>query len=295
MSLIAVAWRAHPEYPFIMIMNRDEAHDRPTVPAAWNETDGLRWVGGRDEVCGGTWFGATESGRYAAVTAWRGTGDVQAGTATRGTLPLDFLKSDAEPVQHARGFMRAKPDCAPFNLVIGTTRDVFYAGSRSKLPLALTPGVHTISNGLLDEHWPKNDWLNNAFGAYVRDSGGYRMLLDCFTTVNFAVKDRELGLKVEPNATAEELAAGCFALLGDTTIYNADLPSTGVSPEEEERLSAVFVLGEKHGTRASTVLVLSREGDSWFEERTFDASGDETGRSVHTWALPAGAFAGGED
>ncbi|WP_085314782.1 NRDE family protein [Derxia lacustris] len=295
MSLIAIAWRAHPEYPFIMIMNRDEAHDRPTTPAAWHEADGLRWVGGQDGVAGGTWFGATEQGRYAAVTSWRGVGDAPAGSLSRGKLPLDFLASDAEPVQHARGFMRAKPDCNPFNLVVGTTRDVFYAGSRSKLPLALTPGIHTISNGLLDEHWPKNDWLNNAFGAYVRDSGGYRMLLDCFTGMAFATEGRDLGLKVAPNATAEELADGCFALLSDTTIYAEGLPNTGISREEEERLSAVFVLGEQHGTRASTVLVLSREGDSWFEERSFDASGAETGRAVHKFALPAGAFAGGED
>lgn len=295
MSIIAIAWRAHPEFPFVMIMNRDEVHDRPTSPADWHEADGLRWVGGQDEVAGGTWFAATAAGRYAAVTSWRGDAESAPAASSRGKLPLDFLASDAEPVQHARGFMRAKPDCGPFNLIVGTARDVFYAGSRSKLPLALTPGIHTISNGLLDEQWPKNEWLDNAFGAYMRDSGGYRMLLDRFTSMKFAVQERELGLNVVANANAEELADGCFALLGDTTTYSQRLPDTGVGPEEEERLSALFVLGEKHGTRSSSVLVLSREGDSWFEERRFDPTGAETGRSVHKFELPAGVFSGGED
>lgn len=294
MSLIAIAWRAHPDYPCIVVMNRDEAHDRPTRPAAWH--DGApRWLGGEDGVHGGTWLGVTENGRFGAVTAFRDGAPPAADATTRGRLPLDFLASDAEPVQHARGFVRSRGTSGPFNLLVGTPRDVFYAGSRSKLPLALTPGIHTLSNGLLDEHWPKNDWMNNAFGAYVRDSGGYRMLLDGFTSLAHATAGREPAVRALPAASPQELAEGAFGLLGDTTLYTDGLPDTGVGAAEEMRLSATFVLGAAHGTRTSTVLVFARDAASWFEERSFDPLGEETGRVSHEWTMPAAVWSGGED
>ncbi len=40
MCLIAVAWQAHPDYPLIVLANRDEFHARPAAPARSGEPSG---------------------------------------------------------------------------------------------------------------------------------------------------------------------------------------------------------------------------------------------------------------
>ena len=54
MCLLAFAINQHPDYPFILIANRDEFFDRPTLPLhRWQ--DHQRIIGGRDEEAGGSW------------------------------------------------------------------------------------------------------------------------------------------------------------------------------------------------------------------------------------------------
>jgi uncharacterized protein with NRDE domain len=63
------------------------------------------------------------------------------------------------------------------------------------------------------------------------------------------------------------------------------LPDTGFGRELERALSPIFTRGERYGTRSSTVLLIDRGGLAVFTERTFDASGTETGRVRHDFAL----------
>ena len=54
MCLALVAWQSHPDYPLVVVTNRDEFYARRTRPAAWwGQTVSL--LGGRDEEAGGTW------------------------------------------------------------------------------------------------------------------------------------------------------------------------------------------------------------------------------------------------
>ncbi|MCE7896984.1 MAG: hypothetical protein DYH19_09470, partial [Gammaproteobacteria bacterium PRO8] len=55
MCLVAIAWRAHPRYPLIIVANRDEDHGRPAAPAAW-WPDASQVFGGRDLRAGGSWL-----------------------------------------------------------------------------------------------------------------------------------------------------------------------------------------------------------------------------------------------
>src|SRR3546814_13807413 len=55
-DLVAHAWQVHPDWPLILIGNRDEFHDRPSAPLGpWDDGSGI--VAGRDLQAGGTWMG----------------------------------------------------------------------------------------------------------------------------------------------------------------------------------------------------------------------------------------------
>jgi uncharacterized protein with NRDE domain len=80
-----------------------------------------------------------------------------------------------------------------------------------------------------------------------------------------------------------------FSLLGDSSqADDDDLPESGVSRAWERILSAPFIVHPDYGTRASTVVIVSRDGDIYFEERRFDRSGIHTGASVFRFSSRSG-------
>lgn len=296
MSLIAIAWCAHPDFPLVLLMNHDGPHERPSTAAAW-WPEAPYCFAGRDEARGGAWLGVTREGRFAAVTPYRDGAPVDAALPSRGQLTLDYLAAEDAPVVHVRQFMRNRSSHPPFNLIVGSARQAYYAGTHTRLPLALTQGVHTISNGLLDEPWPKCAQLDGLLGAYLLTHGGFSTLLAAYPKLA-ASAARGAATLPKPGAgglSPDNIAAAGFAMLADRTTYSSDLPDTGVDEDEEERLSACFVLGAEHGTRSSSVLVMARDGRVRFEERSYGAAGNESGRVVETWAMEPSAFSGGED
>ena len=67
MCLILFALGVREDYPFIVLANRDEFYNRPTLSARlWPGIPGV--VAGRDLLAGGTWLGLTRQGVFAAVT-----------------------------------------------------------------------------------------------------------------------------------------------------------------------------------------------------------------------------------
>jgi uncharacterized protein with NRDE domain len=65
-----------------------------------------------------------------------------------------------------------------------------------------------------------------------------------------------------------------FEALGERAqAPDAELPSTGVALAWERLLSAPFIVGERYGTRCSTVFAVDRDGHARFVERTFAPDG----------------------
>src|SRR3546814_9394951 len=91
MCVVALAWQVHPDWPLILIGNRDEFHDRPSAPLGpWDDGSGI--VAGRDLQAGGTWMGLhAPSGRVVVVTNVRGEMPDPA-RASRGALVVDLLR-----------------------------------------------------------------------------------------------------------------------------------------------------------------------------------------------------------
>lgn len=68
MCLIAFAINSSSRWPLVMASNRDEFHDRPTLPLAmWKTASGQEIISGRGARAGGTQLGAASQGRVASL------------------------------------------------------------------------------------------------------------------------------------------------------------------------------------------------------------------------------------
>lgn len=291
MSAVAIAWRAHPGFPLVLLYNRSEAQRRATAPAAW-WSEPADVLAGRDLQGQGSWLAVSRhDGRFALVTGFREAAPAPAGAPSRGELPLVYLASGEDPVVFARRFMRDKGPYAPFNLIVGNPRQAHYAATRARLPLALTEGLHTLSNGLLDQRWPQTERLSTLFGAYIKAVGGFTTLLDGYPRLRDAqaLCGCDLPMPAE-ELHATDIAAAAFAMLADRHTADTGLPETGLDRAEELRRSAVFVAGGECGTRSSTVFIMGRDGSLHFEERSFDADGAPCGTVLEQWQQDPAVF-----
>lgn len=241
MCLIALAWKAHPEYELLVAANRDEWRERPTEAAAWWR-DQPDILAGRDLQAGGTWMGVTKAGRFAAVTNFRDPSDKRSTALSRGTLVADFLLSEDSPEEFVARLAVRADLFNGFNLVVGSEGRLMYFGSRELEPREVEPGVHALSNHLLDEPWPKVTRARSAMSAALAEADPSPRLFD---------------------------------MLSDTRgADDSELPSTGVGIEWERRLSPALITGDDYGSRASTVLSITADGRVDFEERTRSAGGE---------------------
>jgi uncharacterized protein with NRDE domain len=255
MCLAVVALDSHHRYALVVAANRDEFHARPTAPAAWWD-DGL--LAGRDLEAGGTWLGVTRAGRFALLTNVREPHRTDRSAPSRGTLVPGVLR-DAAPVPDA--LARARAGGARhngFNLLAGEARAAAWTSNRGDGVVSLPPGVHGLSNALLDAPWPKVVRTEAAVAAWL-DAG-------------------------------QDDPEPLFAALSDRrTAADAELPSTGVPLEWERLLSAPFIVSERYGTRSSTVLTIDRSGHARFVERSFDPAGRPCGEVEHRFDVDASA------
>lgn len=251
MCLIAFHWDPGASRPLVVAANRDEFHARPTRALAW-----WRWpdgpLAGRDEQAGGTWMAARRDGRVAAVTNFRDP-DGESGARSRGDLPLAWLRSADTAADFGRRLYRERAEYGPFNLVFGRVsgerQELWIVGTHAE-PAAIAPGVHALSNHLLDTPWPKSIRAVRGMEAWLNRNGadidGLLDLLD----------DREPAPEHE-------------------------LPDTGVGTELESLLSAPFVVSDRYGTRSSTALLFDTRAT--MAERVFDPAGRPVGERIYTW------------
>ncbi len=223
MCILGIAFHVHPHHPLIICANRDEFYDRKTAPAHfWKDPPGI--LAGRDIEAGGTWLGVSKDGRIAAVTNYREPGAPKSGKRSRGELVVSFLSSELD----AQSFLEKTKKRAHlyngFNLVAGDKNALFWFSNRNGRIKSLEPGIHVISNRLLNTPWPKAKKI-----AYHMER-----------------------LTKQPSISPEPF----LRLLSDRSAAPDDeLPDTGVGIEWERILSPVFVESEIYGTRSSCVVI----------------------------------------
>lgn len=250
MCLIVVAWRCRADLPLVVAANRDEWRDRPAERAHW-WPDHPDLLAGRDLKAGGTWMGVTRGGRFAAVTNFRDPSDRRSTARSRGGLVTEFLLGSDSAPRFLASLAGREREYNGFNLIVGDGATLWYFGSREGGARPITPGVHGLSNHVLDEPWPKVTRGRQAMERALAD---------------------------------EAPTPALFELLGDARgVPDAELPDTGVGLDWERRLAASLITGVEYGTRASTVLTVSARGEVVFEERTREADGSEAGRASHAF------------
>lgn len=233
MCLIVFDWQPNAaasdaERPLLTLAaNRDEFFHRETEPLHWWE-DAPNVLAGRDLTGGGTWLGVTRDGRFAALTNYRAPAEVRPNAPTRGTLVSNFL-SDAPvaPMAYLEAVAQDGHRYNGFNLVVGdfTRRELGWYGNRADAPPSLLdPGIHGLSNSLLDTPWPK----------LVAQREALRDLLHVDERPSL---DSLIETMRNPQLADDHL-----------------LPSTGLSLERERVLSAAFIESEGYGTRSTTAL-----------------------------------------
>ncbi|KAF6154375.1 hypothetical protein GIB67_026831 [Kingdonia uniflora] len=174
MCIAVFVWQSHPIYPFLLLLNRDEYHKRPTKPIYWWE--GCEILGGRDEIAGGTWLACTRDGRLAFLTNVMESPPFPE-AKSRGDLPVRFLKSTLSPKEFAQEVIKEADQFNGFNLMLVDicSKTMVYVSNRPKgEPICVhevSPGIHVLSNEKLDSTWPKAQRLNQNFKKLLDKDG----------------------------------------------------------------------------------------------------------------------------
>lgn len=249
MCLILFAYRVHPDYPLIVAANRDEYMDRPTDPARfWKDHPDV--LAGRDRVKGGTWMGITRRGRFAALTNFRDPFASVKDKKSRGLLVRDYLTTEISPRKYLDALSDQRTSYPGFNLLIGSPRELWYYSNRSNTTRSVQPGIHGLSNALLDTPWPKVVKGKERLAACLRN--------------------------LDPSCLFELLA-------DEEPAPDEKLPDTGVGLEMERLLSPAFIRIPGYGTRSSTVLIVDARGEVNFIERTF--AGERTAEVSYRFSI----------
>src|SRR5207249_3145762 len=196
-------------YIYYRVPAQNAERARAAVRALQRELAGSAGISGRvlrrrdDET---TWMEIYENvqdgARFEALTNYRNPADKKTGAPSRGALVADFLTGKTSSQEYIRLVEKRAADYNGFSLLVGDSGSMFFFSNRGGRAARVAPGVHGLSNHLLDTPWPK-------------------------------VEKAKAGLLALPEGAFDFEAA--FGLLNDTgRAAGSELPSTGVSPEVEE-------------------------------------------------------------
>ncbi len=239
MCLILIAYKTHPKYQLILAANRDEFYQRPTLPLGyWVEQPSI--LAGKDLKGNGTWLGVTRTGRFAAITNYRDPANIQTDAPSRGLLITDYLSD--ERLSPKAYLKRILPNCRRyngFNLLVGNLQEIFYLSNHTASIENVPPGIHGLSNHLLNSPWPKVQ-------------RGKQKLSRLVSTAS--------------NVNPDQL----FTMLRDTSVpEDAQLPDTGVGIAWERTLAPMFIHSPNYGTRSSSAILVEYSGRIHFSERSY--------------------------
>lgn len=238
MCLITFAVQHHPNYPLIIVANRDEFYERSTAAATfWTEPPGI--LAGKDLLQGGSWMGVSTNGRFAAVTNYRDPSLSDANKQSRGEIVPQFLTSDLPVPQFLAKLQQQKQKYGGFNVLLFDGQQLQHFNNIVNDTTTIHAGIHSVSNHTLNTPWPKVQQAKRLLTQAINEN----------------------------NVAPEQL----ISLLTDTTVADdLKLPKTGVDITLERLLSPLFVKIPNYGTRSSTVLLIDQDKNVQFIERTYE-------------------------
>ncbi|WP_209330049.1 NRDE family protein [Lunatimonas salinarum] len=234
MCLIAFNWMDHPVYKMVLVANRDEYFKRPTASLRlWDEG----FYAGKDLKAGGTWMGIHPNGRFAALTNFRDISNETPDSKSRGELIPKFLSGNNSVLEFIAHLQETKYQYNGFNLLLAEQEEMWFVSNYQEAVQRVNPGLHGLSNALLNTPWPKVDMAKNELGGLI---AGQEIDLE---EVGSLLQSRELA-------------------------RDENLPSTGLSPRLEKAVSAQFIeVEDYYGTVNTTALLWKHTGEVEILER----------------------------
>jgi len=132
-----------------------------------------------------------------------------------------------------------------FNLILGNVSSCLYYSNITNTIEEVKPGIHGLSNHLINTPWPKVVRGKEKLKLTIQDK-------------DFSDKDQ------------------LFRILNDSQqAEDEELPYTGIGIELERMMSPIFIQSPNYGTRSSTVLLINRQNHVSFMERSKIADQDK--------------------
>ncbi|PKX99862.1 DUF833-domain-containing protein [Aspergillus campestris IBT 28561] len=196
---IALFSTAHPDYPLIILDNRDEFLRRPTDRADWWPTPHSNVLAGRDlaRPTHGTWMGVTREGKVAVLTNYREqSSDKATGRLSRGMIVNEWLIGEPDSPRSTRDFverMVASDEARSvggFSLVCGYVDEPLALVSNRSATMDHVSWVASERNQTLglsnttfdDRSWPKildgERLMGEAIAAHKQSGEGEDALID---------------------------------------------------------------------------------------------------------------------
>ena len=150
------------------------------------------------------------------------------------------------------------PDYSPCNFLMADAQEACYLSNRPGVaPRILVPGIYGMSNASLDTPWPKLLSMKAAMRRW-------------FIT----------------GASLSEIESLFEALANTNQPPDDMLPDTGLGLERERELAPVFIRGPTYGTRCSSILWVTEEGQGSIIERRFGPGGSPLGQTQMHFRWP---------
>ncbi|KAI2478249.1 TANGO2 domain containing protein [Pyrenophora tritici-repentis] len=305
---IAILSSAHPDYPFILLNNRDEYLHRPTAEATWWPSPDTQVLGGYDlhRPAHGTWLGVTRQGRLAVLTNYREEDEsIVIGARSRGLIPNAWLKSPPAKNESTVDFAKRMIEedgvqgVGGFSLCYGFMQDVV-KGQNNGLAIVSnrTPDTKDITHLLAEPN--QTHALSNA--AYTDRT--WPKVLNGEAWTRHAISE-----SVALEETQEQLISRLLAVLSTDTMprqkeneewdmylnqlrHSIFIPAIGRDHLEEHRMpkhevgdvvknKAMDATSGCYGTQKNVIVMCDREGKVTYFERTLydgDAKPIELGK-----------------
>lgn len=287
----------HPDYPFVLLSNRDEYFIRPTRMAQFRP---LRANDGSDILCPldlarpehGTWIGVSTSGKIAVLLNYR---DQDAAPVlseiSRGIIPLEFLEANhidddkwQENLINVRKVDMSK--IGGFTLVYGTLSIDSKTQKIGHLNLISNRGDHGTVHDLKHTDFQETFGISNSLHTNPWKK------VDLGTSALKALIDKNI-------SNQEDLVEECFKLLSTST-YDEDLRrGTDWIGKMEGLRNSVFIppiegnytpnltkstsntVGKFYGTRTQTVILLDKKGQlNYYERDLHNLDSDEVNKDL---------------
>lgn len=184
-------------------------------------------------------MGFHPNGRWALLTNYRDFHTQRKAEISRGKLVQCWLEASISPREYLLGIQGFGTSYEGFNLLVSDGDSIWYLSNYSTDVTEIPPGIHGLSNGLINEPWPKVQLAKSQLEDFMAGPIDENRLIN--------------------------------TLKSTQTYPLTELPQTGVPEEMEIGLSAQLIrLGSNYGTVSAMAVIQNHKGETLLKERVYE-------------------------